>query len=49
MTVRAGDIRDFKQREPQPQRERQSLRENPNKQLRMTGGKNSDVLLSAPT
>ena len=41
--------RDFKQREPQPQRVRQSLRENPNNQLRMTGGKNSDVLRSAPT
>ena len=28
---------------------RQSLRENPNNQLRMTGGKNLDVLRSAPT
>ena len=43
------DIRDFKQREPQPQLERQSLRENPNNQLRMAGDKNSDVLRSAPT
>ena len=43
------NVRDFKQREPQPQRERQSLRENPNNQLRMTGDKNSDVLRSAPT
>ena len=42
-------IRDFKQREPQPQRERQLLRENPNNQLRMAGDKNSDVLRSAPT
>ena len=42
-------IRDFKQRQREPQRERESRRENPNNQLRITGGKNSDVLWSVPT
>ena len=40
-------IRDFKQREREPTRKRQPLRDNPNN-LRMKGGKNSGVLRSAP-
>ena len=41
--------RDFKQRERGRRRGPQGLRENPNNQLRMTGGKKFDVLRSAPT
>ena len=42
-------IRDFKQRERKRQRRPQTLRENPNHNLRMTGGKKFDGLRSAPT
>ena len=41
-------IRDFKQRERKRQR-RPQTRENPNDNLRMTGGKKFDGLRSAPT
>ena len=41
-------IRDFKQRERKRQR-RPQTRENPNHNLRMTGGKKFDGLRSAPT
>ena len=42
-------IRDFKQRERERRRRPQTLRENPNNNLRMTGGKKFDGLRSAPT
>ena len=42
-------IRDFKQRERERRRGPQTLRENPNNNLRMTGGKKFDGLRSAPT
>ena len=40
---------DFKQRERGRRRGPQALWKNPNNHLRMTGGKNFDVLRSAPT
>ena len=42
-------IRDFKQRERERRRGPQTLRENLNNNLRMTGGKKFDGLRSAPT
>ena len=42
-------IRDFKQRELGRRPGPQALRENPNNNLRMTGGKKFDVLRSVPT
>ena len=43
------NIRDFKQRQRGRRRERQKIREKPKGPLRMTGGKQVDVLRSGPT
>jgi len=43
------NIRDFKQRQLGRRRERHKIREKPKGPLRMTGGKQVDVLRSGPT
>ena len=43
------DIRDLKQRQRGRRRERYKIREKPKGPLRMTGGKQVDVLRSGPT